>query len=189
MRAWAMLGLMVLGFFFTGCATVGRPQGGIDNFDQVSPTLYRGAQPSAKGIQTLASSYHVKTVINLRDSDDTAEAQQVKAAGMNYIYFPLDAETVTPADAEKFLTLLENAPKPVFVHCHVGRDRTGMAVAAYRVREQGWTVKDAVADMYAHGHFWMLFPKVRGAVAAVGSQPPRIQIAQDTAKPAEVGTP
>lgn len=179
MRAWAMLGLMFLGLLFTGCATVGHQQAGIDNFDQVSPTLYRGAQPSAKGIQTLAS-MNVKTIINLRDSDDAAEAQQVKAAGMNYIYFPLDAETVTPADAEKFLTLLDNAPKPVFVHCHVGRDRTGMAVAAYRVREQGWTVKDAVADMYAHGHFWMLFPKVRNAVAAVGMERPELQGVQST---------
>jgi protein tyrosine/serine phosphatase len=188
MRNAALAGFMLLLFALTGCATVGHNLGSIDNFDQVSSDLYRGAQPDARGVKMLASKYQVKTVINLRDSDDSTEARQVREAGMMYIRLPLDAETVTEADAEKFLTLLAGAPKPVFVHCQVGRDRTGMAVAAYRVREQGWTVKDAVADMYAHGHFWMWFPKVRGAIAELGAKP-RVQIVADTPKAGTAGAP
>jgi uncharacterized protein (TIGR01244 family) len=149
--------------FAGGCGTVGHNQLGIDNFDEVSPDLFRGAQPTADGMKTLKS-HHIQTVINLRDSDDSAEANMVRDAGMNYIHLPLDAETVTVADAEKFLTLLADASGPVFVHCLVGRDRTGMAVAAYRVRIQGWTQEAAIKDLINHGHFWLFYPKVREAI-------------------------
>jgi tyrosine-protein phosphatase SIW14 len=149
----------------------------------VSATLFRGGQPTEKGIQTLAQ-YRVKTIINLRDSDDSREAQLAHDAGMTYIHLPLDAQTVTTADAEKFLTLLASAPAPVFVHCLQGRDRTGMAVAAYRVRLEDWTVKAAVHDLNDHGHFWLLFPQVRRAVAGLARRPgPDFAIV-----PADVGT-
>lgn len=155
----------------TGCATVGHREAGIDNFDQVSPTVYRGAQPSQAGFHTLES-YHVKTVINLRDSDDSREAQMARDAGMNYIHLPLDAEKVTAADARHFLDLLATAPAPVFVHCMVGRDRTGLAVAAYRVMVQGWSKDAALRDLNAHGHFWLFFPKVRAAISNLASATP-----------------
>ena len=164
MRLFASIWLLFLCMAATACGTVGQHRAGIDNFDQVSSTLYRGAQPSEEGIRTLAS-YHVGTVINLRGGDDSREAKMVRDAGMTYLHLPLEAETVTVADAEKILALIADAPKPVFVHCHVGRDRTGLAVAAYRIRYQGWTLQAAVADMYKHGHFWLFYPKVRGALA------------------------
>jgi uncharacterized protein (TIGR01244 family) len=149
-----------------GCATVGSKEAGIENFDKVSATVYRGAQPTREGFKTLAG-YEVKTVINLRSEDDSAERAMAKEAGMKYVSLPMDADTVTAADAEKFLALLATVPAPVFVHCHAGRDRTGMAVAAYRVQVEHWTREAAVREMKAHGHYWMLYPKVGAAVAAV----------------------
>jgi protein tyrosine phosphatase (PTP) superfamily phosphohydrolase (DUF442 family) len=156
--------LIVLLLAVTGCGTVGRNEAGIENFDQVSPTVFRGAQPTQEGIHTLAG-LHVQTIINLRDGDDSREAQMVRDAGMTYFRLPWDAETVTVADANRFLQLLAKAPKPVFVHCLVGRDRTGLAIAAYRVCVEGWTEQAAIADLFDHGHFWLFFPKVRAAVA------------------------
>ena len=158
-KVWLLL--LVMGV--AGCQTVGHNRAGIDNFDEVSPELFRGGQPTDEGIRTLAE-YHVRTVINLREGDDSHEARAVRAAGMMYLHIPLDAETVTRADAERFLAILPTVPAPVFVHCLVGRDRTGMAVAAYRLRVQGWTQEAALRDLYDHGHFWVLFPKVRGAI-------------------------
>jgi uncharacterized protein (TIGR01244 family) len=160
-----------------GCSTVGHSRVGIDNFDQVSPELFRGAQPGKSGMQTLAE-YHVKTVINLRGGDDSSEAAMVREAGMTYLHLPLDAETVTVADAERFLAMLATAPGPVFVHCFVGRDRTGLAVAAYRIRVQGWSEQEALRDLYDHGHYWLLFPKVRGAISQLAQAPrPEHQLA------------
>ena len=161
---------LLLVLAFAACGTVGHPIVGIDNFDQVSPELFRGAQPSAQGIRTLAA-MHVQTVINLRDDDDPREAAELRAAGMTYVHIPLDAETVTPADADRVLATLTEAKGPVFVHCLVGRDRTGMAVAAYRMNVQGWTQQAAVKDLYDHGHFWIWFPKVREAIAHLAEKP------------------
>jgi len=173
MRILHVLVLSMVALLVTGCGTVGHSAAGIENFDRVSETVFRGAQPTERGVQTLAA-MHVKTVINLRDGDDTSEAKWVRDAGLNYVHVPLDAETVTVADAEHVLSLIEDAPGPVFIHCLVGRDRTGMAVAAYRLRVQGWTVKEAISDLDAHGHFWLFFPKVHEAIAALGkSVPPK----------------
>ena len=155
----------------TGCGTVGHNEIGIENFDQVSPTLFRGAQPTGEGIHTLAG-FHVQTIINLRDGDDSREAQMVRDAGMTYLCLPWDAETVTVADANRFLDILAAAPKPVFVHCLVGRDRTGLAIAAYRVCVEGWTEQAALADLFDHGHYWLLFPKVRTAIALLAQNRP-----------------
>jgi tyrosine-protein phosphatase SIW14 len=161
---------LVAGLALASCGTVGQKWAGIDNFDQVSPTLYRGAQPTEEGFRTLAAS-GIKTVINLRDSDDSCEAQLVHDAGMAYVRMPLDAKKVTRADAERFLAVLDEAQGPVFVHCLVGRDRTGMAVAAYRLRVQGRTLEAALKDLNAHGHFWVVYPKVRAAIASLARIP------------------
>jgi protein tyrosine/serine phosphatase len=165
MRLLLVRTLLLSTLFTTGCATVGQNHDGLTNFDQVSPALYRGAQPTSQGIATLAA-MHVKTIINLRDDASTSEPRLVRAAGMNYLALPLNAATLTGADAQRFLTLLGDAPPPVFVHCFAGRDRTGMAIAAYRIRIDHWQTAAALAELYAHGHNWLLFPKVRSAIAA-----------------------
>jgi tyrosine-protein phosphatase SIW14 len=155
--------LFVLVFFLGGCATVGRHETGVDNFDRVSKTVLRGGKPSPQGVEALAAR-GVKTVINLDDGEDAREAGQVHAAGMNYMHVPMDAETVKVADAQRVLKAIESAETPVFVHCQNGRDRTGLAVAAYRVCVEGWTARAAIDDLNAHGHFWMFFPRVREVV-------------------------
>jgi predicted protein tyrosine phosphatase len=42
--------------------------------------------------------------------------------------------------------------RPTLVHCHAGAQRTGGAVALYRVLIDRWTACQAVAEMNAFGH-------------------------------------
>src|SRR5450631_336926 len=52
-------------------------------------------------------------------------------------------QTVCP-----LLRLVEqNSEKKIFVHCRLGDDRTGMAVAAYRMAEEGWSADEAMNEM------------------------------------------
>ena len=44
------------------------------------------------------------------------------------------------------------APKPILVHCQHGEDRTGLIVAAYRVRKYGWTKEAAMAEALRFGY-------------------------------------
>src|SRR5438270_13992801 len=77
--------------FASGCATVGRSERGIDNFDEVQPgVLYRGAQPSRDGI-ALLKQRGVRTVINLRDDPPPWEKGAAEQAGLHYVSIPMDA--------------------------------------------------------------------------------------------------
>lgn len=126
---------------------------GVPQFGQVTPTLYRGAQPSREGFANL-SKLGINIVVDLRGTRES-ERQLVTGLGMKYV--PLPWHCYSPRDEHfaQFLTLLrENPDKKVFVHCRVGDDRTGMDIAAYRMAEQGWSAEDARKEMLAYGINW-----------------------------------
>jgi protein-tyrosine phosphatase len=58
-------------------------------------------------------------------------------------------------DVAAVMRAIEESPKPVFIHCLVGRDRTGLAVAAWQMT-QGMSAAEAIADMERFGTnpFW-----------------------------------
>jgi tyrosine-protein phosphatase SIW14 len=126
---------------------------GIPRFGEVTPSLYRGGQPTHEGFRHLAK-MGIDIVVDLRGSRDS-ERRVVTKLGMRYV--PLHWQCYSPRDENfaQFLTLLrENPGKKVFVHCRVGDDRTGMDIAAYRIAEQGWTAEEARKEMEAYGVNW-----------------------------------
>lgn len=123
---------------------------GLKNLHQVSPEIYRSAQPSAADLKLLCEKLGVKSVLTLRDlNDDTREA-----AGLPLALYrvEMEADDLEPEKVALALRILRDAPKPVLVHCWHGSDRTGLVVAAWRITAQGWTA-DAAADELQHGGF------------------------------------
>jgi protein tyrosine/serine phosphatase len=128
-------------------ARVERP--GLTNFHEVSPTLYRGAQPTPEGLEELRR-LGVKTVVSLRAFHGEREA--VAAAGLSYERISFKVWHPENEDLQRFLAIATDpARQPVFVHCLRGADRTGTAVAAYRVCAQGWGREDAIDEMMNGG--------------------------------------
>ena len=122
----------------------------LPDFAEITPTLYRGAQPSKEGFRRLAA-MGVKIVIDLR-GERKSERKFVNSLGMSYI--PMGWECSFPKDKTfaEFLTLIvDNPGTKVFVHCRVGDDRTGMMIAAYRMAEQGWSAAKAEKEMERFG--------------------------------------
>jgi hypothetical protein len=122
----------------------------IRDFEEVTPTLYRGAQPKEEGFEALAK-MGVQIVVDLRGDRDK-EREVVTRLGMQYV--PMYWECSFPKDRifADFLTLIRTNPgKKIFVHCRVGDDRTGMMVAAYRMAEQGWSAERAMKEMEEFG--------------------------------------
>jgi tyrosine-protein phosphatase SIW14 len=122
---------------------------GLTNFYKVADGLYRGAQPSARGLQTLEK-MGIKTIVDLRglhsDSDEIA--------GTTLKHIPIRFHTWHPEEEDMvdFLKAVTNPTnKPVFVHCKHGADRTGTMVALYRIAVQGWTKDEAIREMTRGG--------------------------------------
>ena len=131
---------------------------GLPNLFQVSPVLYRSAQPTAEGLnllnQNLAVSYglpkEIKTVVNLRNNE--GDGALVVPTGVRYEQIPFDTWQVKEADVVRFLKIVRNPNnQPVLLHCKHGADRTGMMTAIYRIVEQGWRKQDAIAEMTQGG--------------------------------------
>ena len=127
------------------------PLAGIANFGEVTPFIYRGAQPSRQGLARLAD-MNVAIVVDLRSVPSESESSAVRKFGMQYVSIP--SHCPFPRD-ESFVRLLklirDNRQKKIFVHCRLGEDRTGMAVAAYRMSEENWTADEAMKEMQAFG--------------------------------------
>jgi tyrosine-protein phosphatase SIW14 len=123
---------------------------GIPNFGEVAPNLYRGGRPSHEGLDALKD-MGVNLVVDLGEANKEEEAT-AKKLGMQYVAIPFHCPFPKDEPFAKFLRLIrENPAAKVFVHCRLGDDRTGMAVAAYRMAEEGWSAEEAMKEMKAFG--------------------------------------
>jgi protein tyrosine phosphatase (PTP) superfamily phosphohydrolase (DUF442 family) len=150
--------LVVLMLLFAGCAGPAKFSAeapiGVERYVQVDPGLARGSKPNEYGVASLAGR-GFRTVVSLRH-DDTERAR-VEAAGMRYVEIPMKigpfgAALPTDAQVRTFLdAVTDSASRPVYVHCHHGRDRTGVMVALYRVKVSGWAPEDALREAEERG--------------------------------------
>jgi tyrosine-protein phosphatase SIW14 len=156
---------------------------GVENFAQVGPFLYRGAQPTAAGFVELKKR-GIKTVINLRwlhsDRDELA------GSGLQYLEVSCKAWHPEDEDVLKVLKALRDpANYPVFIHCQHGADRTGTMIAAFRMVEQDWRLEDAVAELNAFG-FHPVWTEINAYLKKFSAEQIRRQIDSTPAPKMEV---
>jgi protein tyrosine/serine phosphatase len=132
----------------------------LPNFHEVNAEVFRGGQPQKSGLQRL-SKLGIKTIINLRDNDALAGAEEAEARALGFRYFNIPFNKFgRPSDeeVEKVLTLARDVEnQPVFIHCKRGSDRTGLVIAIYRILFDGWTSDEAKAEAKRYGMgFWQV---------------------------------
>lgn len=155
---------LYLAVFLAGCSSA--PD--LGNLHVVEPgVLIRSAQPSPIGFAELRDRYGVKTVINLNTHSTNEELVVVTALGLDYLPLPIDTYGLQRDKLIIVLAAIRQAQAegrvPVLVHCRTGQDRTGAAVATYRVLEQDWSGDKAKAEMerYRHWTHELVFPHIR----------------------------
>jgi tyrosine-protein phosphatase SIW14 len=129
---------------------------GLPNLHQVTPTLYRGAQPTALGMRQLKA-MGIKTVVNLRSFN--SDRDKLGKTGLAYEHIYMKAWHPERKDIIRFLQITtDNNRTPIFVHCQHGADRTGLMCAVYRVAICGWTKAEAIREMtqggFGHHIIW-----------------------------------
>ncbi len=122
---------------------------GLPNLHQVTPALYRGAQPTAVGMRQLKA-MGIKTVLNLRSFN--SDREEIRGTGLAYEHIAMKAWHPEREDIIRFLQITTDTDRqPIFVHCQHGADRTGLMCAVYRVADCNWTKEEAIREMTQGG--------------------------------------
>jgi protein tyrosine/serine phosphatase len=145
----------------------------VANVHTVAPgVLVRGGQPDAAGFRALQQQYGIHTVVNLNDATATSEAKVVEGLGMRYVALPSNPFRPDSTKVLAFLQTVASASADggaVYVHCRQGMDRTGFAVAAYRILSEGWDADRAMTELRSYQAFphALLFPGIGPFVRGV----------------------
>ncbi len=127
--------------------------------------LWRGAKPDALGAAELIS-LGVKTIVNLELLHDdkktfrTARPKTVLSPAIEYFRIRdwepnvVVANDRLDSNVAEFIAIARTQPKPIYVHCRSGQNRTGVMVAAYRVLVEDWSNEAAIDEMKRYQGIW-----------------------------------
>ena len=124
---------------------------GIKNAGRLNGVLYRGAQPHEEALAQLKA-LGITTIVDLREEDPARrenEKKEAESLGMQFVSIPVGGWSApTNEQVAQFLSLFRDKPnEKVFVHCHLGEDRTGVFVATYRMAIEKWRSEQALKEM------------------------------------------
>ena len=128
---------------------------GVSTFAQLESTIACGGSTKPEAIREIRN-MGFKSVINLRLATEEGamveeEGAAVRAAGMNYVHLPFNAQSPDPHLIDDFIAAVTKPVNtPAYVHCAAG----GRAAALWmikRVKADGWTVDRALVEANALG--------------------------------------
>lgn len=124
----------------------------IENFAKVTDNLYRGGKISSMDeLLELKNKYRINKIISLdkRSGEDIDNA--TKKLGIIHKIFAIGTGHPSQpiSELKKIIPTLENNG-PTYIHCYHGKDRTGMAIAMYRIYK-GMSFQDAIKEAYKYG--------------------------------------
>jgi protein tyrosine phosphatase (PTP) superfamily phosphohydrolase (DUF442 family) len=127
--------------------------------------FYRAAQPSEATLKAMIAQDEIKTVVNLRGTQQVLaaprnswykiEAQITQDAGINQEDVTLSASLLPPpVEIRRLVEILDRAERPILLHCKQGADRTGLAAAMVILLHTPGTLADARRELWPlFGHF------------------------------------
>lgn len=143
-------------------STRGSP---IPDFCVVTPrTLWEGERPSTVDARWLLT-HGVGSIVSIQVNDRaTFRATQVPPdLVLSIPYFRIRrfnaVRLLSRTDVDErvalFVAIMRTAPKPVYLHCHLGVDRGLVLAAAYRILVQGLDPERAIRDMRGLHSPWL----------------------------------
>ncbi|MEF9387875.1 tyrosine-protein phosphatase [Ralstonia solanacearum species complex bacterium KE056] len=163
-RTTAFLPIATVMVLLAGCQTPMHEPGKPVNFGVVSEgSIYRGGEPVGEQEWQFLKESKIKTIVKLNkyskavsESEEDHFAEQYGIKVIKVFMEPEDCILGKHCDidldempdqnlVEKAINEIKTAAGngPVYVHCSHGQDRTGLVVALYRMRVQGYCLKKA----------------------------------------------
>lgn len=129
----------------------------VRNFCVVAPgVLWRGASPTradAKWLLEQGVGSVVSVQVESLPAFEAAAPREDFAHDVSYFqirgFNPLQILTRSQLEEHMatFIGIVKSAPKPIYLNCRAGVDRTGVLAATYRVLIEGASAQDAIAEM------------------------------------------
>ncbi|MEP2279475.1 dual specificity protein phosphatase family protein, partial [Maribacter sp.] len=113
------------------------------NLYSINDNMYRSEQPTKKGTKELQA-MGIKSIVNLRRQP--TDERKIKGLNLDLNRIPLKASRIDFDDIFNALNSIQQAEKPVLVHCWHGSDRTGAIIAASRMVFDNWSKEKAIAE-------------------------------------------
>jgi len=156
-------------------APVAAPEGlaargeaaGIHNLAEVTPGLFRGAQPEGDASFALLASLGVKTILSVDGSRPDAEG--AAKHGIRTVHIPVEYSGISRGEQARIARVALDLPAPLFVHCHHGKHRGPAACGIAWMARTGVSPEAVIADMKVAG----TDPKYAGLYGDIGAfRPP-----------------
>jgi hypothetical protein len=128
----------------------------IVRFAQVDAGVYRGSTPKNDADFTFLQSKHIRYILNLEFIPFLSEGEESKAGryGMTVIDVLINGSPVPPSEKHVnriLLILRDKRYHPIYFHCALGRDRTSLIAALYKMYFRGMSQQAAWQEMKSFG--------------------------------------
>jgi len=127
----------------------------IHRFIEVLPKfLFRGSAPSPQDVKILKEKFKINKIISLDEQDAKKIEKICDQLDIEQVIIPIEFDSIYE-DLFKLLKfdlkelLLANGP--TFVHCHAGKDRTGLLIALFKVKYLGMDPEEAIDEAKSLG--------------------------------------
>jgi protein tyrosine/serine phosphatase len=120
----------------------------LNHFGEVDNGVYKGSKPKSDSDYEFLQSLHVKYIVDLQVFPllGRPERQKAKKYGITVIPGIMNASPFSPSEkhVDNILAILRDKRNhPIYFHCKLGRDRTAVIAALYKMYFLGMSPEDA----------------------------------------------
>lgn len=129
----------------------------------------RSGQPDKEGFKKLRTR-GVQMVVKLTTNEEYPDKKEYKQFGSEVTFqdmspFSSPEQSLQAQRIARMINTLLNEGKWVHVHCHLGRDRTGLVVGMWMLKYGGYTLAQVQAAWKRYGAPFIAYQRMLEAVA------------------------